>query len=336
MFYRGGRLFVIGSRASAVFRRSPAQSLPLSVHAGGYTFPGPEMGLLDHPSAVFAGWFPAGWLVHSRQYAMDHGAGAPSHRGSVSQPCSAHREAAASLLWAVGGVSDLVTPYGGRRPALASAPKHIALLSESSRHARGSDPTQHGPAPPPPDPVSGHPVVCSPSQRLRPSWHPLRGRWIPTGPQAGRPVLRLRPPRGLTSPSRPQDSSVWSRSGSLPARVAAGSGSAPDRFSAQVPGSSRGDGPQVRESAGSAQARAAGLKQGSAAPLQVPSGPHRSTSMIAPGSAHSVRIILGPSGARGLCVRHLRLLGHAPTRERLLGSWGAASRSRATHWRSLL
>ncbi|KAJ1097109.1 hypothetical protein NDU88_002236 [Pleurodeles waltl] len=43
-----------------------------------------------------------------------------------------------------------------------------------------------------------------------------------------------------------------------------------------------------------------------------PPGPHRSTSTDCPGPASNVRMITGPSGARGLCVRHLRHLGHAP------------------------
>ncbi|KAJ1197851.1 hypothetical protein NDU88_001696 [Pleurodeles waltl] len=35
--------------------------------------------------------------------------------------------------------------------------------------------------------------------------------------------------------------------------------------------------------------------------------------LIAPGPARNIRMITGPSGARGLCVRHLRHLGHAPS-----------------------
>ncbi|KAJ1203482.1 hypothetical protein NDU88_007267 [Pleurodeles waltl] len=83
-----------------------------------------------------------------------------------------------------------------------------------------------------------------------------------------------------------------------------------DRLSTSVPSSSRGDGPQAQEHAIPAQSHALGHIQGLVTHPLIPTGStpkcrHR----LSLRPARYERMFLGPSRARGLCVRHLRLPG---------------------------
>ncbi|KAJ1181388.1 hypothetical protein NDU88_006595 [Pleurodeles waltl] len=85
-----------------------------------------------------------------------------------------------------------------------------------------------------------------------------------------------------------------------------------DRSSTRVPGSNVGAGRKPQ----SPQAQRRFMRQSLIRAPQLPSTPTQASApalaLIAPGVAQDVWRISSPSGARGIGVCHLRLLGHAP------------------------
>ncbi|KAJ1145043.1 hypothetical protein NDU88_011335 [Pleurodeles waltl] len=130
-------------------------------------------------------------------------------------------------------------------------------------------------------------------------------------PQVSRAYRRSYPLRGLFS-LLGRGFSGQTRSGTPAAHLVVCLGSAMARVFTQDPGSGRGMGRRLLSLPAQLEPTFQGRDGGSAAPKTAPPGYHLSPTLIGPGAAHFTQIIAGPSGARGLSMCHLWVLGHAP------------------------
>ncbi|KAJ1189338.1 hypothetical protein NDU88_006086 [Pleurodeles waltl] len=143
----------------------------------------------------------------------------------------------------------------------------------------------------------------------RPSRHPFRGLF--RGPRSAGPSAAPTC-SGASLLFLGHNASSQTRSGTPPARAIFCVDSAPACVFTQDPGSGRGMGRRLLSPPAQLRPSFQGRDGGSAAPKTDPPGYHLSPDTDRPGTAHFIRIIAGPTGARGLCVRHLWVLGQAP------------------------
>ncbi|KAJ1170997.1 hypothetical protein NDU88_002868 [Pleurodeles waltl] len=199
---------------------------------------------------------------------------------------------------------------------MAAGPGQSAPPLVSGWFVRGLAPAPHGSVLPVLALAPGHHAGRSPPRCLPLLLCRLTGRRSSPGPQAGRaPGRQGRPPC-------PHSGAMLFHSGrdSLVARIApallqCAQPPAPRR---PAPGSGQGTGRRFLSLPVPLRPARQGHDRAPRLPGRSPRAPTAVPASIAPGSARNIRMITGPSGARRLCVRHLRLLGHAPLSQPLV------------------